>query len=218
MPQMLIDGHEWSLNARVWGLDKMSERELRATHKAFDLWRNPSNATLKLRNAVVFRPRSNCHRCKDNFWFILAVLDSRKFVDDKWDIGYSWAPQWDLREYHLEQLAMAKLFCDWDYLEPIVSLIYDPGRVETIVSCKNGEMIKAVLGSNQFQETFAKYQENLSCDTYTINDQDTGTDIIESLRGRILDPATPARDIAALSKELSKRVADRRRLFPHLGF
>lgn len=206
---------QWTPEAREWGLDKMNERELLATHMAFDLWRNPSNATLKLRNAVVFRPRSNCARVKSNFWFMLAVSYSRRIIDQKYRPGYSRSPLWYLSEYEIEQLGMAKLFCDWDHLESIVNLLF-PAKAETIIEWENGRTIKDVVGTDQFREMVAEYEEKLPRDTYMMNDQDTGTDIIETLRGRIRDPATPARDVAALTKELTKREADRRRLFPHL--
>jgi len=78
--------------------------------------------------------------------------------------------------------------------------------------------VKEVAGTDRFREMVADYEEKFSRDTYMMNDQDTGTDIIETLRGRIRDPATAARDVAALTKELTKREADRRRLFPQLGF
>jgi hypothetical protein len=207
---------QWTPEAREWGLDKMSERELLATHMAFDLWQNPSNATLKLRNAVVFRPRSNCARVKSNFWFMLAVSYSRRIIDQKYRPGYSWSPLWYFTEWEIEQLGMARLFCDWDHLEPIVNLIFDPGRAATIIEWENGRTIKEVIGTDRFREMVAEYEEKFSPDVYMVTGRDTGTDIIETLRGRIRDPATPARDIAALTKELAKREADRRRLFPHL--
>ena len=221
-----MQGNEANYKPRFpeWNLDQMSKGELLALQRALHFWRNPSNATLKLRNAVVFRPRSNCARVKDNFWFSLAVMESRKFIDKKIGVGFRWQPQWVLLDYEIEQLGLAMIFCDFDYIEPIVNVIFDPidpvnlNRAANIKLWQDFRTIKDVIGTRDFQDMVAENEARLSPDVYMVTSQDTGTDIIETLRGRIRDPATPARDVAALTKELTKREADRRRLFPHLGF
>ena len=83
-----MQGNEADYKPRFseWNLDKMPERELLALQRALHFWRNPSNATLKLRNAVVFRPRSNCARVR-LYIDPLTAAETSDYIRFRWASG-----------------------------------------------------------------------------------------------------------------------------------
>jgi len=222
-----------------WELERKSTRELRALTETFDLLRNPSVATLKLRNSVQFRPRSNCHRCQNSFWFSMCMTDthahfsannspwymSNNTIVDRVHFSHT-APSdfnsinyWVIANFFIQQLALAAIWTDIDQeksVAAILSLVDYPSLIK--LDNRGAPWVHRILNSREFNDEVRRTVEGISPEHYTMNKADTGSDVIEMLKSRIFDPATATHDIAAITKELTRREAERRRLFPQLGF